>query len=841
VALVVILSVPAQMYGADTLPETKQVVPDSNLSASGSHRLFFGSGYRDLWTTPIEIGFLDLRTFAGGLTPTGTGGGMQSLGLRFKGADGRPYSFRPMKKSLLSLLPPELHGTFVEDLVQDQVKSAMPTAPPVVPVLLDAVGVLHASPRIVVIPDDTLLGEYRDHFAYTLGTIEEWPNEGEGGTPGFAGATEVVSTDELFEILRSDPSERVDTTNYLTARLIDLLIGDWDRHRGQWRWANVGAGTPPSWKPIPEDRDQAFVKYDGLMLTLGRVMAPQLTNFSDKYGSMLGMTWNGRDVDRRLLVGLEDTVWDSVARFVQSRITDEVIEQALLQLPESHYDLRGSELASDLRQRRDNLPLITREYYLHLAGEVDIRTTDLAETVEAVRLPDGSLEVTIGSVDPDSTAPGMNYRRRFDPDDTDDLRLYLYGGDDRINVRGDGPDRITMRVLCGEGSDLVIDTSAGRASRVYDTLGVDGVEAVGLKVDRRPYAAPKTLGFSLPPRDWGTRELWTAMFDIDGDIGLLIGLGRVKEYYGFRKKPYATRLRTKAGYSTGMSTAKVIVGIDRRPENSKAFHSIDLMFSGIESTNFFGYGNESPFPDDEELGDIDRSVFRVTPAWGSDLTPRWTLLLGLPLEYSDTEDNPETVVAEDSTYGSHEFWSAGFKSGLEYDSRDLPGWPRTGVNMVLGGSYFPEWLDVEKGSFGAVDGRVSVFVPLSSRIVAAGRVGGRKVWGDFPYWEAAFIGGNETVRGYAHQRFAGDASVYGSLELRTPITKLFALLPWEFGLYLLADGGRVFLPGESSDKWHSGYGFGIWGAPVLRQYTMSLAVAKSEEDTRVYFTFGLGH
>ena len=218
---------------AQEQPKKKvQVVPDANLAASGTHKFFFGKGYRSLWTTAIEVEYLDLRTFAGGLTPTGTGKGLQSLGLRFVGADGRPYTFRPIKKTLLDLLPEYFRGTFMDEVVNDQVKSAFPTAPPAVPVLLDSLDVLHNTPKIIMIPDDPLLGEYREQFAGQLGTIEEWPNEGKDGTPGFAGATEVHSTDELVEVLKSDPAQRVDAHNFLTARLFDLVIGDWDRLRG---------------------------------------------------------------------------------------------------------------------------------------------------------------------------------------------------------------------------------------------------------------------------------------------------------------------------------------------------------------------------------------------------------------------------------------------------------------------------------------------------------------------------------------------------------------------------------------------------------------------------------
>ena len=62
--------------GAQEAPQKKareKVVPDASLAAGRTHRWLFGSGYRDLWTTAFEVDVLDLRTYAGGLTITGTG------------------------------------------------------------------------------------------------------------------------------------------------------------------------------------------------------------------------------------------------------------------------------------------------------------------------------------------------------------------------------------------------------------------------------------------------------------------------------------------------------------------------------------------------------------------------------------------------------------------------------------------------------------------------------------------------------------------------------------------------------------------------------------------------
>ena len=821
--------------------KTKTVVAEAELKAGGLHRFFFGSGYRILWTTPIEVEYLDLRKYAGGLTPTGTGSGMQSLGLRFIGADGRSYSFRPIKKSLAELVPEYFVDTFVEEIIEDQLKSAFPSAPPVIPVILDAVGILHNVPKIIVIPDDTNLGEYREQFADQVGTIEEWPNEGRNNTPGFAGATEIHSTDELERVLRSDPAERVDAHNFLTARLVDLLIGDWDRHRGQWRWANLGEGTPPAWRPIPEDRDQAFARYDGFLFSIVRQVAPQLTNFGPKYSRILGMTWNGRDVDRRLLTGLSKPEWLKIAGEVQSRIDNTVIENALQQLPPSHHELMSEDIAGNLMIRRAELPDIAEKYYHHLAGEVDVHATDKSEFVEVVRMQDGFLDLSIYASENGQKAAAPDYSRRFDPDETKDVRLFIYGGDDKIVVSGDGPDTIWFRVICEAGQDEIIDTSRYGGTKVYDSRQQVSISVQGARIDRRPYVPPKPDPPRLPPRDWGYMLLARGTANINSDLGFLIGAGLSYERYGFRRLPFASKWSGTLAYATKLQSFRLNATHERAWENATRVGSVEFLASGIETLNFYGLGNETSLPEEKNAANASRNVIQILPAMTFRLASTWILKTGLLLEYSKTDDWPATLLQDNESHATSEFWYAGAQAGVEFDMLDSHAWPSRGSYFMLKGEYYPKWGEEKTDDFGALESKLTGVLPVSRRLVFAGEFGGRKVWGDYPYFAAAYLGGSKTLRGYDVQRFAGDACVYANLDVRFPISRYFLFLPGEFGLFGFVDTGRVFYSGESSQKWHAGYGGGIWIAPLIRQYTMSLAVATSAEDTRIYFSFGVGY
>ena len=94
------------------------------------------------------------------------------------------------------------------------------------------------------------------------------------------------------------------------------------------------------------------------------------------------------------------------------------------------------------------------------------------------------------------------------------------------------------------------------------------------------------------------------------------------------------------------------------------------------------------------------------------------------------------------------------------------------------------------------------------------------------------------VRGLQKHRYAGDSSLYGNADLRIYISRLRLILPGTWGVFGYGDAGRVYLEGDDSDKWHYGYGGGIWVAWLDRSNTLSLSWARSEGRNAVYFRAG---
>jgi hypothetical protein len=812
-----------------TSSTTQVVVAGPRYEAGPLHRFFLGTDYRRTWTTPVRVEVLDLAGFAGGLTPTEKGGGKQTVSLAFKAPNGREFRFRSVDKDPSATLPEELRDTAADWVVQDQIRASYPVAPVVVDGLAEAAGVLYVPHAVYVLPDDPRLGQFREEFKGMLGILEENPDPDAPLPPGFEGSKKIVETEDLVKVLDADPRQRIDERAYLEARLFDLLVGDWDRHQAQWEWVSKGEQEP--WLPFATDRDMAFADYDGLLLAFARASHPVLVRFERDYPRILGLAWNSREVDRRFLAGLERAAFLEAAAKLQRAITDDVIAGAVRRLPAEYLKLDGGYLSEVLKTRRDRLVPAATAFYELLAKEPEVHLTDAAEVVEVDRSERGdSVEVRV-------TANGgqTTFRRRFLEGETGDVRIYARGGDDRLVSQGTGAGGIQVRFVGGGGDDTVDDSRGGR-THLYDHEGQNRLlEGPGTKESNAPYEHPRDRRNYLLV-DWGS---WTQVMpyvSAGGDIGVLAGAQVEWRDFGFRKHPWASRQVLRAGYAFGARGFRAEYDGQWQHTNSRKREGLFARASNIEIVRFFGFGNETLADGPSDFFKSEHRQFLLQPSFrfGLDKVEWW---VGPRVQFQQTE-TANTLLGTSRPYGFGDFGQVGINTRFIADGRNRLVGATRGLRLGLEGNYYPKAWNVDE-AFGEAHGELSAHL----RVLHL-RVGGKKVWGRYPFHEAAFLGGPDTVRALRRQRYAGDAAVFGNAELRLPLFQFTVLLPLRFGVLGLADAGRVWLEGESSDKWHKGYGAGAFLSFLKPENTISITAAKDPDATgldsgiRVYFNAG---
>lgn len=425
-------------------PESVTTTPGRSYPAGRIRRALAGDLNRHLWEVPVRLPVLDLGAVGGGLQPQEITGGKQTVGLRLVDRNGLEYKFRPIVKNAAAVLPDWLRAPFVLDALDDQMAAQFPFAASIVSELLDAAGIAAPRPIGVVMPNDARLGQYRSMFAGRVGLFAVDANERFGGRPGFGGYSEIVSSDSVYSSVRTDPESSFDDRYFLRIRLIDMLVGDWDRHSGQWKWGRRVEGGATRWRPIPEDRDWAFARIDGAAALASRFLFPKYVGFTAELPAVSRLAASGTHVDHRVLNRLERADFIAVAGELVALLSDSVIAAAVATLPPPYLALERDRLVTALKARRQGLVTYSDAYYRHLARTVHFYGFDQSkDVVEFDPISDNRVRVRVRTGGPQGP---VRFERLIDARDTREVRLFIDEAEDQLLGNDDLPFKVTVAV-----------------------------------------------------------------------------------------------------------------------------------------------------------------------------------------------------------------------------------------------------------------------------------------------------------------------------------------------------------------------------------------------------------
>jgi hypothetical protein len=784
-------------------------------------RLFFGENYRKLWALPVNIKVLHLLTVKGGLTVTGLGGGNQTRSLHLQDAAGNKYALRSVQKYPERALPDDEKHTIKKDILQDEVSTSNPYSALIVPPLAGALDIPHSNPQIVYVGDDEALGQYRKEFANQVYLFEETE----------AADKKVIKTEKVQDKLQEDNDNRVDQKLLLRARLLDMIIGDWDRHGGQWRWQKEDLEKGNLYKPVPQDRDKVFYSTSGIFPWFAASKNAQLQPYRDKIKSVGKWNYNNRYFDPYFLNQLNQADWQEQITYVQSKLTDELLTNAVKLMPADIYAITGKKTINTLIARRNNIKEDALAYYQFLSKNVDIPASDKRDEFVIEKQQNGFINVAIYKIKKDDTRGDAFYQRTFDPAITEEIRLYGMGGKDKFNVDGTASSSIKVRLIGGDDEDT-FTTSSTVTDRnklfIYDRSD----EQNNLPSDK--YARIETstdTNINKFDKENFKYDRSSPKFGLgyNTEDGVRLQVGYVIEKHGFRDDPFVYKQDFSAGYTLSKGSFIFTYVGDFKNVIGKNGLLVNIIARGPHNVNsFFGYGNESGFPNaGSKKFNYYRNRYDYTIA---DIRlyqqhDDWRISEGLVGEYytSKAANNTNLFFNEYNLAHPAENLFAtkaygGVVLGAEYDTRNSATYPTKGVlfsTRFIGLS----GINLSGHTNGQLFSTFSFYLNPGndSTFVIADKIGGGVFTGNGEFFQMMNLGGPFSLQGFHTSRFIGKQMVFNDLELRLKLFKFNTyFFPGTLGLIAYNDAGRVWLPGETSNTIHDTYGGGLFITPYSK-------------------------
>lgn len=806
-----------------------------------THRNWLGENYRQEWNADTKLPVLKLSQLHGGLLPVQAGGGMQTKSLRLVDPTGKEWVLRNVNKNMELLLPAPFQETFARDILADALSGQHPYSALILPPIAKAAGVPHANPVIGIVAPDKNLEEYAGDFTGKLALLEEREPNGKSD-----------NTLRFFKNLKKDNDNTADTDVYFKAKLVDLLVGDWDRHEDQWRWAvETDKKGDSSYKPVPRDRDQALHVVNGILpaIVSNPMFIPKIHNFDGKIEKINYFFMQGNAINARLLNRYDESAWNSlVNEFIRS-VNDSVLEAAVNRLPRSSYEIRGNQLLAQLKMRRENIPAAMHTYFRFFNRIIDIETSDKNEQVLITDTYDKKLLIRINKIGKTDNAEKILFDRVFDPSFTKEIRIFTHNGDDNVFIKNTTSIRLRIVGKKGNKTYEIDDTQKrikiyGKDKKVRIT-GKTNMVSAKLKND--------STNTSYMPTNLYNRSLVLPAVGFNKDDGLMVGIAVRLTKQGFRKYPYGSQ--QEFSFKHSFSTNAFQFGL-----NSEWVHALgnadivlDIKVLAPNNTqNFFGLGNGTIYNKETKPLRYYRSRFSLM-----EFKPqiRWkkngksALALAPFIEYySYSHDkntdrlisDPLLVGTYDSEFVDRTKLYTGLSIAYNADSRN-------NTTLPSSGGHFKAQLEGYKGinsysrDFIQATAEASIYQKLDPMgvFVVYDRIGGGVSFGDIPFYHAHFLGSHDNLMGFRQYRFAGEHMLYNNLQVRIKLAHLSNyILPGEFGLTGFIDTGKVWAGTNKAETIHMGTGGGLYFVP-LDLSIIKIQTGYSKEGWLPYLTFGL--
>jgi DNA repair exonuclease SbcCD nuclease subunit len=808
---------------------------------SFTRRLILGNNYRKVWSQPVKLKVFRLKEEHGGFTIKAMGGGKQTKSLTLEDKNGKEWSLRTIDKDPEMALPENLRNTVASEIVQDMISAAHPYAPLPVAALAKSLKIPHATPEYFLVPDDLAFGRYRPVFANKVCMLEEKNASWDG--------KDTKSSVTVFNNIIDDNEKRVVQNEVLKARLLDILVADWDRHMDQYKWGVQDTGKGKLYYPIPKDRDQAFFRSEGLLVDyVSKKRLPFLKGLRYNIPDVNHLSAVSKDFDRLFLNDIDRKEWDSVTTVFRRQLPDTAIINAVKKMPPEIYALNGQKITDKLISRRNDLERVSLKYYDFLAKRVSILGSNETEVFKVFN-EGKNIRVQVLARDGKDTTFVM-YDRLFDPNKTKEIRLYGFRGNDKFDISANTSHKTFFRIIGGKGDDTFhIDSKI--KNYIYDLSTEKNFLTKGRQTKTRFSPNTKVNDYDINEYQYNIFHFPRVNVGWNADDGFMFGFGLWYRHYGWRKTPFASEQRLSALFSVAHKAYQFKyrgLFVDAFPRIDVAVNA-ELVNPALN--NFFGYGNNTKVNEDTTIRYY-RARFKNVAAdvlFRKKVAGRLLALFAGPSFYhywNERDRNKDYILGKPSLVGldSNDVYSvksyAGAKFGFHLNNLNDELFPTRGINWITTFTQMQP-LNDNSSPLSKLESDMTVYASMSfpARWVTVLRVGAGRIFSDsLEYFQALTLGANNYLRGFRKNRFAGHGLAYASLEFRV---KLFDsksyVFPGQVGVVAFNDIGRVWLKGERSKRWHYAYGGGFYYVPY-NMVLVSATIALSNEERLVNFTLG---
>ncbi|MBP2282587.1 hypothetical protein H4V97_000905 [Flavobacterium sp. CG_23.5] len=845
---------------AISFPETTttSIYSKKQTKKSRFYKFIFGKHYRKYYGTSIEVKNATIDTLFGGLKPKRAGGGHQTKSSQIEDKNGKVYVLRSLKKSTSNFiqsvafknqfLATEFENTYAEDFLYDFYTTAHPYTPLAVGNLAEKIGISHPNSLLYYIPKHKALKKFNAFFGDELYFIEERSDDSQKDLKSFGKPNAILSTDDLLKNLHKDEKYSVDENSYIKARLFDMLIGDWDRHQDQWRWGEYKIGNKTTYKPIPRDRDQAFPKYDGVLLAI-LMTNPALRHMQTFKEEIKNVKWLNREpypLDLALLKTATEKEWIAQAKYIQENLTDADIDNAFKSLPKEVQDETIESIKQKLKIRRNQLQKYALEYYSVLQKTIIIVGTSKKDKFVINHTGNQKLEIQVYRVKKEGDE--LLYTREYLASKTKNIWIYGLDDDDIFEVKGNEKSKTKILLIGGQNNDSYAIEN-GKNIKIYDFKSKKNTFVIDRKTKINLTDSYETNLYDFKKAKYNTFSKLPHL-SYNPDDGIKLVLNSIYTVNNFNQNPYTQ----KHSFQTNYYFATNGYELNYKGSFPKIIGKWDLdLQAQITSPNFtinyFGTGNETVNNDDLFAMNYNRVRLRMlkfAPSlkkigrYGSEIN-FLTTIEKITVEVTNNRFINIPGIVDNTVFQSQQFAGATLKYNFEnYDNRSLP---TLGIGFSIAGSWKMNLNDIKR-NFSTLESQLNLNHRIDSngKIVLATNLKAKIISNNnYEFYQGATLGGDFDLRGFRNERFLGNKSFYQSSDLRLNLGKIKrSLIPMSYGILGGFDYGRVWAMGEDSNKWHKSIGGGFW-LNGLNVITAKITYFKSvEEQARIAFGLGFG-